>query len=194
MADFTLIIPTLNEEANIGVLIRRLHELYPGVFIIVADDGSTDRTIAVAKKHGAVVVDRHAALVKGITAAVVDAMALVTTPFVIVMDADFQHPPEKVAEIREQLDDHDVVIAARTRVLGEWGIFRRLQSWIATALAVVRLRRRVKDPLSGFFGMRMNVFGSLTTRHFEMRCFKILFNILKSIHLRAIRIGYVFYD
>ena len=42
--DFTIILPTFNEQKNISKMIRTLSELLPGVHIIVSDDGSTDGT------------------------------------------------------------------------------------------------------------------------------------------------------
>ncbi|HLD33369.1 MAG TPA: glycosyltransferase [Candidatus Nanoarchaeia archaeon] len=193
-SDTTIIIPTLNEQENIGPLISRLHELYPGIAVIISDDGSTDHTRDIAGKSGAFVVDRHLNDVKGITAAVVDALQYVKTPFIIVMDADFQHPPGKVKEIIRLLKTHDLVIAARRTVIGHWGFFRRAQSSFATILACVRLMKHVHDPLSGFFGVRTELFMGIDKRNFEMQCFKILFNILKNIDFRTTRLGYVFYD
>lgn len=50
-----LIVPALNEEDVIGTMLSRIPA---GIFqsVIVADNGSTDRTAAVAKAHGAIVV------------------------------------------------------------------------------------------------------------------------------------------
>lgn len=52
-----IIIPTLNEEEHIGALIDSLNEnTYENKEIIVADGGSTDRTIEIAKEKGAKVL------------------------------------------------------------------------------------------------------------------------------------------
>ena len=54
--------PALNEAATIGELLDAIPRDIPGVTElekIVVDDGSTDRTAAVAERHGARVV-RHA--------------------------------------------------------------------------------------------------------------------------------------
>ena len=50
-----LIIPALNEEAVIGLTLQRIPQNLFST-IIVADNGSTDRTVAVARQHGAQVV------------------------------------------------------------------------------------------------------------------------------------------
>ena len=187
----TIIIPTLNEEKNIGPLIKRLTLLYPKVNLIVADDGSTDNTRSIAEEK-AVVIDRTEKRIKGITASVLDAAQQVMTENIIVMDADFQHPPEKVGDIIRLLSKNDIVIAVREKVIGPWGPVRRLESRIATSLARLRVGK-VRDPLSGFFGIKTGFLKNIDKTNFEQHCFKILFNMLKKTD-RGTRIGYVLYD
>ncbi len=54
----TIIIPTLNEEKHIAELVRYLKKIPGGstLEIIVSDGGSTDQTLDVAKKAGAIVL------------------------------------------------------------------------------------------------------------------------------------------
>ncbi len=52
---FSVIIPTLNEEKNIFGLVQKL--VREGVEVIVADGGSVDKTIEVARRAGAKVVE-----------------------------------------------------------------------------------------------------------------------------------------
>ncbi len=69
-----MIIPTLNEEANIGTCIDSVKRLNP-FEIIVVDGGSTDQTCEIASRHGAKVIqsskgrgtqmNRGASLAKG---------------------------------------------------------------------------------------------------------------------------------
>lgn len=193
-SDTTIIIPTLNEEDNIAKVILQLKQLYPEIKIYITDDGSHDHTQVIAKKNGALVIDRATRKVKGISASVTEALRLADTEKVVVMDADLQHPPDKVMEIVQMLEHHDIVIGARKKVIGPWSVLRRLESKFATSLARTRLGREIKDPLSGFFGLRREVISVINTDKFEMRCFKILFNILKSLDLRKKRIGYVYYN
>ena len=191
MSSATIIIPTLNEEENIGRLIDQLLSLYPQIKIMVTDDGSKDNTIRTAEQHGAAVIDRSSATIKGITASVLEAATKVATENIIVMDADFQHPPERVKEIIEALSSNEIVIATRASVIGPWGPVRRLESIIATALARLRVGK-VRDPLSGFFGIKTELFKKIKKDNFELRCFKILVNILKNA--KGAKIGYVPYE
>ena len=55
ISTISIIIPTRNEEENLGRLLPRLLA-QPGLEIIVADGGSTDRTVACAERHNVLVV------------------------------------------------------------------------------------------------------------------------------------------
>lgn len=78
------------------------------------------------------------------------------------MDADLSHPPEKVPELIAGLQSGqaDFVIGSRyvpgASMDAEWGLFRWLNSKVATLLALPLVR--VKDPMSGFFALRRDVF------------------------------------
>ena len=77
------------------------------------------------------------------------------------MDADLSHPPEKIPEhARRRRDGADVAVGSRFAEGGstadDWGLFRWLNSRIATLLAF-RLTT-VSDPMSGFFAMRRSTF------------------------------------
>ncbi|MEM4255259.1 MAG: glycosyltransferase [Candidatus Norongarragalinales archaeon] len=49
-AGISVVIPTLNEEKNIGNTLRALRKTLPYSQVIVADGGSSDKTVAIAKK------------------------------------------------------------------------------------------------------------------------------------------------
>ena len=183
----TIIIPSLNEEENIGNLLNRLNSLYPGVNIIVSDDGSKDNTQEIVRKFNcAYLLDRSKKKSKGLTASVIDAVKIVKTPYLIVMDADLQHPPEKVGEIANKLEKYSVVVGERKKVMGEWGIFRKVISKTAIFLGRIRLMGRVhcKDIVSGFFGAKtesFNYFVKNREKGFEGKGYKVLFDLLKMI-------------
>jgi len=103
-SDTTIVIPVLNEITSIEKLLETLDKLYPGVKIIVVDDGSKDGTGKkvrdMAKTNVNVfLLDRANAQIHGLTASVIEGILSSRTEFVVVMDGDLQHPPETVKEI-----------------------------------------------------------------------------------------------
>lgn len=54
---FSIIIPTLNEEENLGVCLRSLlHQTYKNFEVIIVDGGSKDRTREIAELYGARII------------------------------------------------------------------------------------------------------------------------------------------
>jgi len=188
-SDFTVIIPTFNESENISELLKVLNKLYPGISIIVSDDGSTDGTQKIVLDIGmekVVLLDRSAKPVHGLTASVMDAVLMANTKYIVVIDGDMQHPPEKIKSFASKLEEGcAVVVGSRAKVLVPWPIQRRMISWVATKLGSVRLRLSgayTKDVLSGFFGAKRDLFAEKVTNYsskFEPRGYKVLFDFLK---------------
>ena len=187
--DVTVIIPTLNESKNIGQLIKIITGKYPGIKITVADDGSVDGTgkivQAISKGNGKVkLLDRSSRKLHGITASVIEAAKKSSTRNLVIIDGDFQHPPEKIGEIAGKLRNSDLVVATREKVVGSWPLHRRMMSMTATCLARLRLRGSVSDPMSGFFGVRSRLFREVLAAKedkFEKRGYKVLFDLLKQV-------------
>ncbi len=57
MSKISVIIPVLNESADLGKTLDALRLADPKVEIIVADGGSNDGTLAIAERYGVVIVD-----------------------------------------------------------------------------------------------------------------------------------------
>lgn len=189
---FSVIIPTYDEVRNIERMIARLLDLYPGIQVLVMDDNSRDGTIdavssIAAREHDVRLVVR-APEDRGLTAAVMEGIARVTTPYFIVMDADFQHPPEVLADIISALEGGSDVVIGRRQHKEALSWRRRLSSDAAQFLAYTYLRthRRPhpRDIMSGLFGARTSICQDVVSRHggeFERRGFKVLFDLLKFV-------------
>lgn len=201
--ELSIVIPVLNEVSNIGSLLRSLKSAYPRAEIIVCDDGSEDGTVGVLRGFGKEVkfLDRRLQASHGLTASVIAGIGMVKRRYLIVMDGDGQHPPKTVEAIyRELTRRREVVVACRDAVPG-WPLDRRLISFIAQALAKLRLaigrKNAPRDLMSGFFGMKTEVAREAVecgAGKFMLKGYKVLFELLKYLPVRTeiTEVGYVF--
>src|SRR6266566_5207547 len=89
----TVVIPTLNESARLAELLTSLRWVEE---VIVADGGSSDATVAVARAHGATVIERAG---DTIAAQRNDAIECASNEWVFALDAD-----ERISDtLREEL-------------------------------------------------------------------------------------------
>jgi dolichol-phosphate mannosyltransferase len=193
-SDTTIILPTLNEQRNISTVLGDIISHYKDCPIIVADDGSQDGTkeevLSVGYKN-LTFLDRSKGKIHGLTASVLDASELVKTKYFVVMDADGQHPYEKVEEIVNMLRlEGGLVIASRVGVEKKWPFLRKVLSYAGTLLGKTSLLLRGKthlsyDILGGFFGCELKTWNDCISnrsgrKRFRPKGYKVLFDFLKS--------------
>jgi glycosyltransferase involved in cell wall biosynthesis len=149
------IVPALDEEASIGRVIDEIRAAAPAFEVIVVDDGSTDRTAAIAMERGADVLRLPCNI--GIGGAVQTGYKLALrrgSRFVVQIDGDGQHDPGQVAAlVRPILDgEADIVIGSRFAERGRYRspIPRRLGIRIFRALVSLLVRQRLTDTSSSF--------------------------------------------
>jgi glycosyltransferase involved in cell wall biosynthesis len=156
-----VVVPAFNEEQALGGLLAELRALKrpDGVSIetVVVDDGSRDRTEAVAREGGARVLRLCGNL--GIGGAVQSGLRLAhreSFDFAVQIDGDGQHPPDELPRLLAPVlaSDAPPDLVVGTRYLDKTGFrstfLRRLGSgWLRLVLRAVA-RLRVSDPTSGF--------------------------------------------
>jgi glycosyltransferase involved in cell wall biosynthesis len=132
-----LIIPALNEEAVIGDMLRAIP---PSVFlaVIVADNGSTDRTSEIARSCGATVVREPE---RGYGAACLRAIQALPESIqtVVFMQADLSEDPAEAHVLIAPIQDGraDLVLGSRPLGNAEPGAILPHQAfgnWLATTL------------------------------------------------------------
>ena len=154
-----IIVPALNEEAALPELLDELREQLESseheAQVLVVDDGSTDRTSAVAREGGVRVAQLCRNL--GIGGAVQCGIRIgVREGFdcAIQVDGDGQHPPRQLDKLLAELDQDpapDLVIGSRYIGDGQFRstFLRRLGSaWLRVILRFLGIK--VTDPTSGF--------------------------------------------
>jgi glycosyltransferase involved in cell wall biosynthesis len=141
----------MNEADAIASVVSQLRAAAAWREIIVIDDGSADETAARAHEAGACVV-RHP-YNKGNGAAVKSGIRRATGDFVLIIDADGQHPPEDAQRIVARLGEYDLVIGARAATT-QATTARRAGNAILNRLASYLTSRPIPDLTSGFRGAR----------------------------------------
>jgi glycosyltransferase involved in cell wall biosynthesis len=142
----TFVLPTYNEE-GVGDVVAELRRLHPGSAVLVVDDGSQDRSADVAAAAGARVV-RHP-YNKGNGAAVETGLRGAATEYVVLLDADGQHPPQDASLLIDKLGQYDLVIGARDRAAAS-DPGRRLANAVFNGLASYLAGMPIPDLTSGF--------------------------------------------
>jgi dolichol-phosphate mannosyltransferase len=164
----TIIVPTLNEAENLPRLVPRIADALIGrsFEIIVVDDHSTDDTPAICvrlARQFPLILRTRLDPKDGLSGAVLDGMSAAQGEYLVVMDADLQHPPEKIPELLAPLErqETDFVVGSRYvtggSTQGSWGFFRRINSRLATLLARP-FAGNTHDPMSGFFALRRETY------------------------------------
>jgi dolichol-phosphate mannosyltransferase len=181
----SVVIPTYNEAANVLHVVERCRETLADrpYEVIVVDDDSPDGTWRVVSEEyddDRVQVIRRTDD-KGLATAVVRGFREATHDLCAVMDADLQHPPERLPDLIDAFDeDTDVVIGSRHVDGGgieNWPIERRVVSRgarLVTKLCLPQVRD-IDDPLSGFFVVRREILDDVTL---SPSGYKILLEVL----------------
>ena len=150
-SDVSVVIPAFNEAGAIGDVVRGLRDAAAWREILVIDDGSSDDTAGAAEAAGARVLRQP--YNKGNGAAVKTGIRHATGDFVLVIDADGQHPPADAIRLAARLGEYDLVVGARTSAT-QAGVTRRLGNSALNRLASFLTEREIPDLTSGFRGAR----------------------------------------
>ncbi len=201
--ELSIVIPTFNEVANVGLLIGRLRETLYGLDweAIFVDDDSPDGTAIEVRRIGA--TDRRIRCIRrigrrGLAGACIEGMLASQAETITVMDSDLQHDETTLVAMLDLLKrEHlDLVVASRYmagHIAQGLGRARaRFSAW-ATKLATGLVGVALTDPMSGFFMIRRTVFEDLAPR-LSTQGFKILLDIVATAdgHLRTAEVPYVF--
>jgi dolichol-phosphate mannosyltransferase len=130
------------------------------ILVIFVDDdsrdGSDELVISLATTYpNARIITRTTE--RGLSSAVLAGFSAAdpTSTALVCMDADLQHPPEKVVELIQMIKSCDFVIgtryAASDSIDEDWPMYRRVIS--AGARALARPLSPLSDPMTGFFAI-----------------------------------------
>ncbi len=198
----SIVIPTYNERGNIQELFERIHRsmepLDTPYELIIVDDDSPDKTweltLQYADAYHVRTVRRRGK--RGLATAVLEGVNAARYGIIVVMDADLQHPPEKVPLLIACVQNGaDIAVGSRFIDSGtsdEFNLLRYTASKGAGTLARTLFRevRGIKDIESGFFAFKKDVIAHADLRPIG---YKILLELLVlGSYGTVTEIGYTF--
>lgn len=167
----SVILPTYNEEELIAKLLKKLIFYLNGkdYEIIVVDDDSNDKTPKIidkfAKKYDIIALHRYG--VKGIFSALKDGVKLSHGKVIVLMDADFSHPPEKVPELLKYIPEYDLVSGSRfikgSKIIAP--LPRKLATICLNKVLRIILRLKPKDLTGAFHAIKRDKFYQINFRY-----------------------------
>jgi glycosyltransferase involved in cell wall biosynthesis len=161
----SVIIPTMNEEQSIGLVIDEVSVALEGVRpfeVVVVDTDSRDRTREIAAERGAVVVPEPR---RGYGRAYKTGFERAEGEFVATLDADMTYPAGDIPSLLDKLEGDGLDFITTNRFArmepGAMSAKHRLGNSVLSLAARVLFRVRFKDSQSGMWVFRRALLGSL---------------------------------
>jgi dolichol-phosphate mannosyltransferase len=201
----SIIIPTLNEEATISEVIRRVESVNLGSIkkeIIVVDDDSSDRTGLIvkqlSKKHKNVILISRKSQLKGKSKAIQEGLTHCTGDIIIIQDADLEYDPDDYGRLIAPIVNGAASVVYGSRFIERkwpknmaWGNFlaNKSLSFLTNAL----YQSRITDEATGYKVFSSDVLRSITLTSVKFDfCPEVTAKILKKgIKIQEVPISYV---
>ncbi len=150
-----ILIPAFNEEESLPALLEEVKDELPDMPVVVINDSSKDRTVAIAREAGAVCLDLPINL--GVAGAMQAGYRYALEQgfdYAVRIDSDGQHPPASIPTLIEAMKEQgtDLVVGSRFLVESEMdnSIGRRIGiAYLSRFLSMI-CKYPVTDPTSGF--------------------------------------------
>ena len=187
-----VIMPAYNEEKSLAKVLTRVLQEPIVKQVVVVDDCSGDRTLAVARTFSSdprVTVLHHEAN-QGKGAAIRTGLASITAPLVIIQDADLEYDPSDYAKLVSpiQRERADVVYGVRGfaghSAYSYWFV---IGNRLVTTATNILFNCYIQDMETGFKVMRTSLMQRLGLRGNR-------FDIEPEITGRVLRLGYRIYE
>jgi len=146
----TIVLPVLNEEDAIGLVVQELQaEGYK--YILVVDGYSVDNTVKIARGAGASVIKQHG---NGKTGALMTAFEHVKTPYLLVMDGDHTYSARDIEKFLPFARRYDQILGHRR--IGRHNISRlhRLGNWIINKALSLLIGSHISDVCTGMYMLK----------------------------------------
>ncbi|HLC68690.1 MAG TPA: glycosyltransferase family 2 protein [Candidatus Bilamarchaeaceae archaeon] len=169
--EVAIVLPTLNEEKGIAKVLEELNALGKGKWdIFLADGGSTDNTLKIAKEKKANIISIPE---RGKGKAIKQVFQKVDASYLILMDGDATYPANAVPNLLDALKQCDVAIGSRFKgKIGEGAMseVNKLGNRGLTLLGNLLYGKQVSDMCSGMWGFRKKAYKhmDISAKRFEL--------------------------
>lgn len=144
------VIPFYNEKETINSVIQQTLNYVDK--IIAVNDGSTDGSDKIIELNDKIILlninynsGKGNALKKGFIKSIE-----IKSEYTVTLDGDFQHPPELIPNLLNEINFYDIVIGSRKRELITMPIQRIISNAITTFLLSLKTGQKIQDSQSGF--------------------------------------------
>ena len=154
-----IIIPTYNEELNLGNLLRKIRKIFPSFFILILDDSPNDFTKNVFENHknnNSHIIQRKQKLGRGSAIRIGFEYAIKNNySMIIEMDGDLSHNPEELPSMIQDFEKKNLDILIGSRYLKNskivnWQKRRIFFSNLGNFLARILFKYSIKDYTNGY--------------------------------------------
>ncbi|MCW3141464.1 MAG: S-layer glycoprotein N-glycosyltransferase AglJ [Methanophagales archaeon] len=185
-----VLIPTLDEEESIGMVIRGFKsEGFENVFVI--DGNSKDSTREIAKREGARVEIQRG---RGKGAAVKQAFELIEDEVIVMIDGDGTYSPSEVGKLIDPIvkGEAEHVIGNRFAYGGAFAKLHRLGNWVLNKIFGFGYGIRLNDILSGYRALTRDAVKkmNLEVEGFEIEAEMAIESVKKGIKIKEVPIRY----
>ena len=165
MTRLSIIIPTMNEEGSIGLVIDEIRKNLPASLnyeILVVDTDSKDKTRDIAASKGAKVIEESR---RGYGRAYKTGFERASGEIIATLDADMTYPADRIADLMGRLESEklDFITTNRFAELqpGAMRGVHRFGNWILSVTTRLLFRIKLKDSQSGMWVFRKDILPKL---------------------------------
>lgn len=179
----SVIIPTINEEHTIGLVIDGLKQMEHEVEVIVVDTNSTDKTRDIAEEKGAVVINQPK---RGYGLAYKTGLDKMTGDISVCLDGDGTYPTDVVPPLIELLEMNGVDFISCDRITlrtaKNYTTLHYVGNSILTKTVGLFFKVSLKDSQSGMWVFRSHLYRKMTDLSDGM-------SFSQDIKIEAIKLG-----
>tara|TARA_B100000579_G_scaffold436468_1_gene462499 strand:- start:2287 stop:3033 length:747 start_codon:yes stop_codon:yes gene_type:complete len=204
--EYSVILPTLNENGHIADLIKSIEDIFKrkkiNYEIIIIDDNSTDGTINTVKNltkfNKFLKLCVRSNLKKNLAESINKGIEMSKYENIIWMDADFQHPPKYIEKFINESTKYDAIIASRflresNRYFNTDKLKKKInenQSYFYNKICRYIFFNDITDYTSGFICIKKDFFKNYSLKGFYGDYFVELIIRLKKKKYRIIEIPF----